>query len=154
MSDIDEINEVLTNALSEQPVSGSDEEPRMRMLSNIRRRVNAPAPIGTYTVKDSKADWEPFAEGIERRVVLPDAGEGVETALYKLEPGARFTTHSHTHQESCWVVDGDVLVGDHLVQQGDMHVAEPGYDHPEIVARTSALLLIRSQVYVGPLTPT
>ena len=52
------------------------------------------------------------------------------------------------------MVQGDILVGEnHVVHSGDMHVAEAGYEHPEIVARTESVLLIRSQIYQGPLTP-
>ncbi len=152
MSDIDQINQIMNQALGEANSPDTVAVPRARMLANIKRRTTAPAPEGTYTVKASDGEWEPFADGIERRVILSDSGEGVETAIYRLEPGAKFLTHEHTHQEACWVVEGDVLVGDHLVQTGEMHVAETGYTHPEIVARTPALLLIRSQVYIGPAT--
>jgi len=151
MKDLDEINQILTNTLATEGKVSSTEVPRARMLGNIRKRISASAPAGTYTVNPDTVDWEPFDQGIERKLLIPDTGDGTETAIYRLEPNAKFVSHEHTHQESCWVVEGDILVGDHLVQAGDMHVAEVGYEHPEICARTHALLLIRSQVYVGPL---
>lgn len=156
MSDIDQIDQILDEAVAtaRQPARGrGDQATKVRMLANIKKRTNASAPTGTFTVGRSDVPWEPFDSGIERQLLVADQGDGTETALYRLEPGAKFIEHEHTHQETCWVVQGEVLVGDHLVQPGEMHVADVGYDHPEIVARTESLLLIRSQVYMGPLTP-
>lgn len=155
--DIDHINELLTQVQRRTEPTGAhvSNTVKMRMLGNIMRRArSASAPAGTHTIAADDVGWEPFAEGITRKVLVADPGDGMETALYRLDPGSKFDTHSHTHQETCWVVEGDLLVGDHMVQAGEMHVAEVGCEHPEIVARTSAVLLIRSQVYVGPLTPT
>ncbi len=155
MSDLKQIDQILNDALAtlDQPVRDSNAaEPKARMFANIQKRMNVPAPEGTYTVGPQDVPWEPFDTGIERQLLVTDQGDGTETAIYRLEPGAKFTEHEHTHQETCWVVQGEVLVGDHLLQPGEMHVADVGHRHPEIVARTEALLLIRSQAYVGPLT--
>ncbi|MEM9620021.1 MAG: cupin domain-containing protein [Pseudomonadota bacterium] len=152
--DLEQIKQILSGALAAKPSGGQLEEgPRQRMLANIKSRVGAHAPSGTQTIKSTDMQWEPFAEGIERSCLVPDQGDGTETCIYRLQPGAKFVNHAHTHQETCWVVSGDILVGDHPVQAGDMHIAEVGYEHPEIVARTESTLLIRSQVYTGPLMP-
>ena len=151
MKDLDEINQILTTTLGGEGQFTATEVPRARMFDNIKKRMHADAPAGTYTINPEVLDWEPFDQGIDRKLLVPDTGDGTETAIYRLQPNAKFLTHEHTHQEACWVVEGEILVGDHLVQAGDMHVAEVGYEHPEICARTPALLLIRSQVYVGPL---
>lgn len=153
MKEIDEINQIVTHTLATEGGLPNVAVPRARMLANIQKRVRAGAPTGTYTIDLDAGEWEPFDQGIERKLLIADQGDGTETSVYRLEPGARFVSHEHTHQESCWVVEGDILVGDHLVEAGAMHVAEIGYEHPEIEARTYAVLLIRSQVYVGPLTP-
>lgn len=155
MSDIDRINKLMTDALASKDALEADvgAEATRRMLGNVKARMQAAAPAGTYTIP-ALDDWEPFDQGIDRRVLHQDQGDGIETVLYRLVPGARFVSHPHTQQETCWVVKGEILVGDgHAVHAGDFHVAEPGYDHPEIVARSEALLLIRSQINVGPLTP-
>ncbi|MEM7003435.1 MAG: cupin domain-containing protein [Pseudomonadota bacterium] len=152
MSDLEQIEQIVNAAIAsaEQP---QPQAPKARMLANIKKRATAPAPAGTVTISQNAAAWEPFDDGIERQLLVADQGDGTETAIYRLDPGAKFVTHQHTHQETCWVVQGEILVGDHLVQPGDMHVADIGHAHPEIVARTKALLLIRSQVYLGPLSP-
>ncbi len=158
MSDreLEEISQILTDALALQGVTSSQpsDSVRTRMLANIKRRANAAAPAGTYTIRANDVSWEDFDEGIQRKCLVGDHGDGSQTCVYRLRPGAKFVSHAHSQQESCWVIAGDILVGDHHVQAGEMHIAEPNYDHPEIYARTEALLLIRSQVYVGPLTPS
>lgn len=148
MSELVEINNLLTAALTEEASGQLGREPRERMLRNIRARLHTAAPEGTYTIP-ARDDWEFFAPGIDRRVLIKDKEQEIETALYRLAPGAKFASHLHTHQETCWVVQGDILVGDsHVVYAGEMHVAEAGSVHREIVARTEALLLIRSQVEI------
>lgn len=166
MSDLDDTNRLLTDALSlgerdlreRDPVErdlgakrpgGKDDQdvPSARMLANIKRRVSSPAPAGTFTVKPRQSEWEAFDRGIDRQRLVEHAADGTETVLYRLQPAATFAAHGHSEQETCWVIQGEILVGDHLVQAGEMHVAEAGCDHPEITARTEALLLIRSQAY-------
>ncbi|MEM8501219.1 MAG: cupin domain-containing protein [Pseudomonadota bacterium] len=156
MSDLEQINQILNAALAnaQDPVRDTETRTRkVRMLANIKKRTTAAAPEGTMTLGPEDVPWEPFDTGIERQLLTADPKDGTETAIYRLQPGARFVEHEHTHQETCWVVQGELLIGDHLVRPGQMHVAEIGHAHPEIIARTEALLLIRSQTYVGPLTP-
>ncbi|MEM7078706.1 MAG: hypothetical protein AAF513_08770 [Pseudomonadota bacterium] len=158
MSDheLEQINQLITEAIAASNVSagdGSGEARRSRMLANVKRRSRAPAPEGTYTVRADDMPWEVFDTGIERKRVVTDHGDGTHSCIYRLQPGAKFRSHPHKHQETCWVISGEVLVGEHPLQAGDMHVAEVNFDHPEVVARSEALLLIRSQIGRGPLSP-
>ena len=151
MTDTDDINASLTQALAASPagVRETDDASRARMLGNVLRRARAGAPSGTFTVRADDQPWEPFDEGVDRKLLVPDS-DGLETALYRLQAGARLVSHDHTHRELCWVLQGELAVGDHAVHPGELHVAEAGCTHPEIIARSEALLLIHSQVYVGP----
>ena len=142
------------------PAAELSDATRERMRKRIRERVErstapnaAPAgsavgePDGTLTIRGGAAGFEPFGTGISRKLLVPEDGSGRETALYRLDPGAFFDTHGHTHLEECWVVEGFVLAGDFPVYAGDMHLAFPGYEHARVVAPKGALLLIKSQVY-------
>ena len=130
-----------------------DAERAERMKARVLRRAATDQVGGTLTIHADEGTWEPFADGITRKLLSSDAEAGMELALYRLEPGRGFPPHAHTHVEECWVVEGDILVGDLLVEAGAMHIAHAGTEHPALTARSSAVLLIRSQVYVGPLTP-
>lgn len=155
MTDIDEINSLLSRELAGAPATASDADDaaKARMLGNVLRRATADAPAGTFTVRADEQPWEPFDEGIERKVLIPPGDDGLETALYRLELGAKLVSHDHTHRELCWVLEGELAVGDHVVHPGELHVAEAGCVHPEIHARRAALLLIHSQAYTGPASP-
>lgn len=147
----------LADAVPQQPLSAAQSR---RMRDRIMARAaladtgGAPVPStavsepeGTATVRGGEQGFEPFGDGIVRKLLVADDGAGRETALYRLDPGSFFETHSHTHLEECWVLEGDVLVGDFPVHTGDMHLAWPGYDHPRVLAPNGALLLIKSQSY-------
>ncbi len=155
MTDIDEINSLLSRELARAPgaTPGTDDVAKARMLGNVLRRARADAPAGTFTVRADDQPWEPFDEGIERKVLVPPGNDGLETALYRLQLGAKLVSHAHTHRELCWVLEGELVVGDHVVHPGELHVAEAGGVHPEITARRAALLLIHSQAYTGPHSP-
>lgn len=145
-----ELSDLLDSQLTEAAQSAQPSaEAQQRMHSGLLQRVRASEPAGTHTIRSGAAHWAPFLEGIERKVLLPDDGSGIETALYRLAPGAVIPVHTHTHLEECWVVEGDVLVGEFPVYAGDMHIAYPGYEHAEILAPSGALLMIKSQVYTA-----
>ncbi|MEM6900805.1 MAG: cupin domain-containing protein [Pseudomonadota bacterium] len=157
MSDqeLSELNHLLSKELSSALVEDkqqTDETTRTRMLANVMRRVRTDAPQGTVTIRDRDVPWEYFVEGVERKRLVADHGDGTQTCIYRMQPGAKLTGHSHRLQETCWVISGEILVGDHPVQAGEMHIAEAGFRHPEIVARSEAHLLIRSQVFKGSST--
>ena len=141
---LDRLTELLDEHVAPERTVSVDA--RARMKANVLRRATASAPPGTATIRADDGAWEPFAAGIERKMLRPDDGTGVETARYRFEPGARFGTHHHTHVESCWVVEGEIVVGDHVVHAGEMHYAFVGHDHPEVVARSTTVLLVTSQV--------
>lgn len=133
---------------------------RIMARATLSDRGGAPVPStavsepeGTATVRGGEQGFEHFGDGIVRKLLVADDGAGRETALYRLDPGSFFETHSHTHLEECWVLEGDVLVGDFPVYAGDMHLAWPGYDHPRVLAPNGALLLIKSQSYAADPPP-
>lgn len=129
------------------PAVKLDAATKDRMLDRVRQRVSAGEPRGTRTIRSADGEWLQFLPDVERKLLLADDGSGMETALYRLSPGGLLPAHDHTHLEECWVLEGDVLVGDFPVFAGDMHIAYPGYSHEEIVAPNGALLLIKSQTY-------
>lgn len=127
---------------------GVDERATMR--GRLLGRIAQPEPHGTRTIRADDGEWLPFLPAVERKLLLADDGSGMETALYRLAAGGTLPAHEHTHLEECWVLEGDVRVGDYPVFAGDMHIAYPGYAHDEIVAPAGALLLIKSQAYPPP----
>jgi quercetin dioxygenase-like cupin family protein len=63
-----------------------------------------------------------------------------------MEPGSRVPVHSHTQEEQCLVVEGEVTIGEHIFRAGDWHVAMPGTTHSDFSTRTGCLVFIRAEI--------
>ncbi len=119
---------------------------RDSMRTRILARVSAPAPEGTRTIRAEEGEWIPFLPLVEMKLLRQDLENRNQTVLYRLHPGAEFPSHAHTQEEECLVIEGEMLVGDHAVRAGDVHIAAPGHSHPPIRSPLGALILVRSEL--------
>jgi quercetin dioxygenase-like cupin family protein len=126
------------------PVELSIEE-RDRMRARILKRVQAPPPPGMLTLRASDGTWEEFAKGVHIKVLRDERSAGMLTYLVRMAPGAVAPRHSHTQEEHCLVLEGEVVMGDHVIRTGDWHVALPGSTHESFATKTGCLVLIRSE---------
>ena len=81
-------------------------------------------------------------EGVMAKQLSLDEKKGYATLLMKVVPGTRYPEHNHTGPEECYVLEGSIRVGNHVLQRGDFHHAEAGSHHGEIVSDDGALLLL------------
>lgn len=133
-------------AATEEASTTPDPDQSQRMKANTLARVATPQVEGTLTVRPADSSREQWRDGIERKLLLRDEEAGFETALYRLQPGKGFAPHQHSKTEECWVVQGEILIGDLVAQAGDFHVAYAETAHPPVVARSEALLLLRHEI--------
>ena len=103
------------------------------------------APAGTRTLRQAGGEWRDLAPGVSVRVLRFDAASHNQTALVRLEPGTAIEGHAHFQEEECFVLEGEILIGSHVVRAGDMHVAQRGSLHATISSPAGALLWVRSQ---------
>lgn len=66
--------------------------------------------------------------------------------LVRMMPGGGVDAHSHEREEECFVIEGEIEIGDHCLRHGDMHIAPAGTAHRRILSRTGALLLVRGEI--------
>jgi len=89
------------------------------------------APTDSRYVDVEALPWEPFGEGgIERKVLVEDPDRGVQTAMFRLPPGAVIPAHEHTDLEQTYVLEGsleDDLGG--AVTAGNYVWRPPGSSH-------------------------
>jgi quercetin dioxygenase-like cupin family protein len=135
--------ERLANALAPAELSQAD---RKSMHDRIIDRIAAAPPPRTYTVRAADGGWLPAGPGVEIKVLRMDREFNNQTVLFRMQPGSRIVPHPHNQEEECLVIEGEILIGDHRVGPGDMHIALPGARHPPILAPTGALLCIRSEI--------
>ncbi len=119
---------------------------RESLHERIMSRISTAPPPRTYTVRANEGTWLPAGPGVELKVLRMDREHNSQTILIRMQPGAQIVPHPHNQEEECLVMEGEILIGEHRVRQGDMHIAMPGAEHPPIIAPHGALLCIRSEI--------
>ncbi len=116
-------------------------------------RRDAPSPIAPSQgdrppvrfVFAGDDEWqETGVEGARSRLLSEDTATGRRTLLMRMDPGVTFPTHRHGGYEECFVVEGDLLVGDTVMRAGDYQRAEPDTLHDAHSTEGGCLLLIMS----------
>jgi quercetin dioxygenase-like cupin family protein len=126
---------------------------RERMRESILTRVRAPAPADTFTVRGQDAGWIRIGPLSEIRIVRRDWQTNNQSVLVRLAAGAEIAAHGHTQEEECVVLEGEVMIGEHVFRAGDVHIARPGATHAGLRTRTGCLLYIRSEIPPGTPRP-
>jgi quercetin dioxygenase-like cupin family protein len=118
-----------------------------RMRARILRSVQAPVPppAGTATFSPAADGWTDPAPNVRMKWLRKDEAAGTQEVLIKLAPGAVVPEHSHTREEHMVILDGELHLGDHLLRQGDVHIAPPGSWHPPITTERGVLILLRCE---------
>lgn len=118
--------------LTEATVADSDHPLRTRPRRRDRQPSGGdalwPAATADQTgelelVLASTAEWTAMAEGAEVRVLHFDRRARRVTMLARLAPGTIYPPHFHREGEECVVVEGDLIVGEHVLGPGDYQFA-------------------------------
>ncbi|MEO0973694.1 MAG: cupin domain-containing protein, partial [Pseudomonadota bacterium] len=96
-----------------------------------------------------EGEWHDFAPGIEIKLLHRDDATGAQTTLWRVQPGTRIDAHGHDMDEECLVLEGDLAVAGEVLVTGDYLLGKRGVDHPAVSSPSGALLLLRSQPYLG-----
>lgn len=119
------------------------QNPGARVRERLMDRI-APRPeIPRVLVRAHEGTWLPLgADGVTWRPLFTDESTGNITSLVKLEPGAVYPAHRHFGLEHCYVLEGDVVFNDHVLQAGDYEVAMASTAHSTVTSAKGCLLLI------------
>lgn len=103
---------------------------------------------GLYTLYSDGGAWEPTgAPGVEVRRLFVDRAANRMTAMFRMTPGAEYPEHRHDGHEECYVLDGDLHVGDEIVmRRGDYQRAESGSPHARQWTQGGCLLLVSTSL--------
>ncbi len=98
----------------------------------------------------SRADdsaWEPTAHpGVETRRLFVDAAARRATMLIRMAAGTSYPAHVHGGIEECFVLEGEIHVGDTTMHAGDFQRCETASRHGIQSTRTGCTLLIVSSL--------
>ncbi|MBI2380774.1 MAG: cupin domain-containing protein [Gammaproteobacteria bacterium] len=116
------------------------------MQDKILKGVRAQKPpMGSETLFADQGLWLKFDDFIDFKILHQDPKTQVQTALWRLKPGADFPAHGHASDEECLVLSGSISIGGHELKAGDFHYMYAGHRHPNITSREGALLMIRAE---------
>lgn len=101
---------------------------------------------GYYVQRAQAGHWRSIADGVELRILHPGGAGERRTVLLRMMPGSVIAAHHHDADEECYVVDGEVTMGDMTFARGDFLIARAGTDHPPVVAMSPSLLLVSAPV--------
>ena len=94
------------------------------------------------SVRAEQAPWQAFLPGIAIKVLHSEPP--FETAIWRMQPGAKIPSHPHGHDEHCLILQGSLLVEQVRYFAGDFLMARTGAIDPVFHAPEGALLLIRA----------
>ena len=131
-------------------------EPPSHLLGEVLRRIHAspqqqrePSPAAaplSFTMSDDGA-WESFGvDGVEFRTLFIDEERKRVTLLVRIESGVSYPAHRHRDAEECYVLQGDLKVGDVVMHAGDYQFAPARSLHPVQSTEKGCLLLINTGV--------
>jgi anti-sigma factor ChrR (cupin superfamily) len=113
-----------------------------------KRWRSQPAPQvepGLSILRAGEGGWEPTAaNGVSVKPLSTDPARRYVTMLVRMEPGSSYPPHRHAAVEECYVLQGELRVGAHLLKAGDYQKAEGGSDHGVQSTENGCLLLIVS----------
>lgn len=146
----------LTLLAESSPATPVDSLVKQRMRATIKKRIDDGCPVGGITNRASLQEWFEMDEHVSIKILHQDHVKKVQTALWRLKPGAVIAGHRHKNDEDCLVLEGSVQFGNHILREGDFHTMEPGSYHPDIFSETGALLFLKhdmSKEVMGPSQP-
>jgi anti-sigma factor ChrR (cupin superfamily) len=105
-------------------------------------------PLGLFLARGDERAWEPTGVmGIEAQRLFQDTEADRVTMLVRMAPGTSYPAHVHGGPEECYVLEGDLAVGEGLeMRAGDYQRAETGSTHPVQSTRGGCLLLLTSSL--------
>jgi len=100
---------------------------------------------GLFTIGANEGEWERTGiEGIAVKKLFADPEKRTVTMLVKMAAGTAYPSHRHAGAEECYVLQGDLHVGDRVLHPGDYQRAGESSIHVKQWTENGCLLFIIS----------
>lgn len=109
----------------------------------MRERLLASATGEMAVIRAPEQDWQDFLPGVQVKMLYQDAEQGIQTALWRMQPGARIPPHPHGKDEECYVIEGMLVHRGTEYHAGDYMRAPAGSRHDSVSSPEGAVMLIR-----------
>ena len=96
---------------------------RERLLARVGQASRIPGRVyeqsGLLIARSEEITWKTIAPGIGYKPLYRDKARNYDTALIRMDAGARYPSHRHTQVEELFVLSGDLHVEDQVMYAGD-----------------------------------
>ena len=100
---------------------------------------------GFRILRAGEGPWEPTARpGVHVKPLSVDPARRYVTMLVRMDPGSSYPGHLHAGVEECFVLEGELRVGEEVLRRGDYQRADEGSEHGIQWTEKGCLLLIVS----------
>lgn len=100
-----------------------------------------------HVVRSNEGEWETAVHGVKVKRLFADPAKDSVTMLIRMEPGSEYPAHRHGGNEECLVLEGDLRVGDLVLQAGDYQCCATSSIHDVTHTVNGCLLLIVSSTH-------
>jgi anti-sigma factor ChrR (cupin superfamily) len=105
--------------------------------------INEAALSGTLTRRAGTGIWTEMSPGVTYTILFDDPVTKRRSMLVRALPGATYESHFHDEgHEECFILEGDLVMGDLKLLAGDFHLAAKGSSHPPATTVSGCLLHI------------
>jgi anti-sigma factor ChrR (cupin superfamily) len=98
------------------------------------------------TIHANEGEWIQIKPKVAVKPLSLDRKAGTRSFLMRLDAGAQWPAHTHSVDEECVVLQGNVSIGNLTIQKGDYHLAPKGMKHEEFISEQGALLFLRAGI--------
>ena len=114
-------------------------------MSQVWREWPSSSPNSSVVVKAESGEWHELGKtGVHVKPLYVDPVDRMVTMLVRMDPGTHYPAHRHGGGEECYVIAGDLSVGERRLTAGDYQFSPDGSIHPIQATDGGCLLLIRS----------
>ncbi|HMN97591.1 MAG TPA: cupin domain-containing protein [Phycisphaerales bacterium] len=103
---------------------------------------------GLFTLYARDGRWEETGvEGVQVRRLFVDRPNNRMTAMFRMAPGSEYPDHMHDGVEECFVLEGELRVGEAITMRaGDYQRADGGSHHGRQWTETGCVILVSSSL--------
>jgi anti-sigma factor ChrR (cupin superfamily) len=107
------------------------------LLARIEERIDARErhALAARTLRADEGDWIVVVPGVRMKILHRNLVLRRQTVLFEAEPGAVYPAHDHPQDEECYMISGDLVIGDEVLHAGDYQLAPAGSRHPALTTR-------------------
>lgn len=100
-----------------------------------------------FTLRADEGHWEPTGvDGVEVRRLFVDQQSNRMTGMFRMAPGTSYPSHVHDGAEECFVLHGDLHVGQVVLRAGDYQRAPAESHHVVQWTEGGCVLLVTSSL--------